>query len=294
MTLTIVEGDIDNDGIVDSLDDDIDGDGIINEGDSDINGDGVMDNGPDFDQDGMNDSFDTDDDNDGLSDTEEPSYYTDPFNSDTDADGVIDGVEIQDGTDPLVGCDLIWEHRTILEYQEAWLSLDCDGDGLINLVEVGLDTDQDGILDVFDIDDDGDTLLTKEEGADPNNNGLNDDSLDFDLNGIPDCLEKNKLDPNALVARDVEVFNAISPNGDGDNDFFIVRNIEKYPDNELFVMNKDGDLVERINSYGKDGNYFYALDKDGEKLPVGVYYYVLRIRQFNLERTIKGYLYINW
>lgn len=59
-------------------------------------------------------------------------------------------------------------------------------------------------------------------------------------------------------------------------------------------MNKDGDLVERINSYGKDGNYFYALDQDGEKLPVGVYYYVLRIRQLNLERTIKGYLYINW
>jgi len=293
-TLTIVEGDIDNDGIVDSLDDDIDGDGIVNEGDSDINGDGVMDNGPDFDQDGMNDSFDTDDDNDGLADTVEPTYNTDPYNSDTDADGVIDGTEIQDGTDPLVGCDLIWDHRTILEYQEAWLSLDCDGDGLINLVEAGLDTDGDGNLDVFDNDDDGDTLLTKDEGADPNNNGLNDDSLDFDLNGIPDYLEKNKLDPNALVARDVEVFNAISPNGDGDNDFFIVRNIEKYPDNELFVMNKDGDLVERINSYGKDGNYFYALDKDGEKLPVGVYYYVLRIRQFSLERTIKGYLYINW
>jgi gliding motility-associated-like protein len=293
-TLTIVEGDIDNDGIVDSLDDDIDGDGIINEGDSDINGDGVMDNGPDFDQDGMNDSFDTDDDNDGIADTEEPTYNTDPYNSDTDADGVIDGTELVDNTDPLVGCDLIWEHRTILEYQEAWLSLDCDGDGLINLVEIDLDTDGDGTLDIFDIDDDGDTLLTKDEGADPNNNGLNDDSTDFDLNGIPDYLEKNKLDPNAIVARDVEVFNAISPNGDGDNDYFVVRNIEKYPDNELFVMNKDGDLVERIDSYGKDGAYFYALDTNGEALPVGVYYYVLRIRQFNLERIIKGYLYINW
>lgn len=293
-TLTIVEGDIDTDGIVDSLDPDIDGDQILNEGDSDVNGDGIIDNGPDFDTDGMNDDFDPDDDNDFLTDLEEQAYGTDPFNSDSDFDGVIDGTELVDNTDPLAACDFIWENRTLLSYQDEWLALDCDGDGLINAVEVDLDTDQDGVLDFLDDDDDGDTLLTKDEGADPNNNGLNDDSFDFDNNGIPDYLEKNKLDPNVIVARVIEIYNAISPNGDGDNDYFIIRNIEKYPDNDLFVMNKDGDLIAKIESYGKDGNYFYGLNKDSEALVQGIYYYVLRIRQHNLVRTIKGFLYINW
>lgn len=292
--LTIEEGDLDGDGVTDSLDPDIDGDGVPNEGDSDINGDGIFDNGPDNDYDGMNDAYDSDDDNDLIEDVDEPIYGTDPMNSDSDFDGVLDGTELLDNTNPLIGCDLIWENRTILEYQEQWLTLDCDGDGLINAVEVDLDTDQDGLLNIFDNDDDGDTLLTRDEGPDPNGNGLNDDSWDFDRDGTPDYLEKNELDPNAIVARDIEVFNAISPNGDGDNDYLIIRNIEKYPDNEIFVMNKDGKLVSRIDSYGKDGSYFYAFDESGEKLPIGIYYYVLRIRQYELERVIKGFLYINW
>lgn len=66
---------------------------------------------------------------------------------------------------------------------------------------------------------------------------------------------------------DVTVFNVITPNGDGKNDFFKAENLEFYPANQLRVFNRWGQLVFEKQAYQNDwsptnlegGNYQYEL-----------------------------------
>lgn len=107
---TLPDGDLDEDGIVNSVD------VFPFDGNESLDADG----------DGVGDNSDRDDDNDGLSDDEEAEAGSDPFNSDTDGDGRLDGV---DGTPsgsrkgpPLLdfngdnNSDLLWRHDATGQY----------------------------------------------------------------------------------------------------------------------------------------------------------------------------------
>ncbi|MDJ0644635.1 MAG: peptidylprolyl isomerase [Flavobacteriaceae bacterium] len=62
---------------------------------------------------------------------------------------------------------------------------DVDNDGNVN----NDDSDEDNVQNYFDIDDDGDGTLTRDENPDPNGDGNPDDALDTDGDGIPDYLD---------------------------------------------------------------------------------------------------------
>lgn len=77
------------------------------------------------------------------------------------------------------------------------------------------------------------------------------------------------------VKSSIIVYQLISPNNDGLNDGLMVENIEEYPDNELSIYNHEGNLIYNKKSFqngewdcGKviDGNYYYLLNIDGQKL----------------------------
>ncbi len=69
-----------------------------------------------------------------------------------------------------------------------------------------------------------------------------------------------------------EIPNAFSPNGDGVNDFFDIRGITEFPDNELVVFNRWGSEVFRTRSYTGD---WPGLAGNGQELPSGTYFYQL-------------------
>ncbi len=75
-----------------------------------------------------------------------------------------------------------------------------------------------------------------------------------------------------------EIANAISPNNDGVNDVFIIPEIsmepEKYPENELVIFNRWGDVVYRAKPYFNDWS---GTDKSGNELPHGTYYYQITL-----------------
>lgn len=75
-----------------------------------------------------------------------------------------------------------------------------------------------------------------------------------------------------------ELPNAITPNGDGLNDelvFDILENaFDFWPDNELVVFNRWGDIVYRARPYV---NNWRGTTDSGMKLPDGTYYYILRL-----------------
>lgn len=73
--------------------------------------------------------------------------------------------------------------------------------------------------------------------------------------------------------------NTITPNGDGLNDVFIFDELlgntaDKYPDNELIIFNRWGDIVFQVKPYNNDWG---GLTTAGQPLPHGTYYYILRL-----------------
>lgn len=98
----------------------------------------------------------------------------------------------------------------------------------------------------------------------------------------------------------VVIYNGVSPNGDGMNDFFYIKGIEKYPDNTLEVYNRWGVKVFGTEGYGVNGNWFRGYSEgratvnEGKRLPTGTYFYILKYINENGNREDRsGYLYIN-
>jgi gliding motility-associated-like protein len=71
-----------------------------------------------------------------------------------------------------------------------------------------------------------------------------------------------------------EMVNVITPNGDGFNDLFVIKNIASIKPCKLAIYNRWGDELFSTSDYQNnwDGTY------KGKKLPEGTYYYVLETR----------------
>lgn len=67
--------------------------------------------------------------------------------------------------------------------------------------------------------------------------------------------------------------NVLTPNSDGFNDTWFIKNIQLFPKNEVKIVNRWGDVVFQTNDYQNnwDGNY------SGGNLPAGTYYYILNV-----------------
>ena len=76
------------------------------------------------------------------------------------------------------------------------------------------------------------------------------------------------------VFKKVDIPNAFSPNGDGINDKWILKNIETYPEADISVFNRYGQLLYKAKGTGQpwDGTF------NGRYLPVAAYYYVIDLK----------------
>jgi gliding motility-associated-like protein len=63
----------------------------------------------------------------------------------------------------------------------------------------------------------------------------------------------------------------ISPNGDGENDNFLINCIELTNDNRLLIFNQWGQLVYEAENYD---NEWRGISLSGEALPEGAYYFI--------------------
>ncbi|MBO5838581.1 MAG: gliding motility-associated C-terminal domain-containing protein [Bacteroidales bacterium] len=82
----------------------------------------------------------------------------------------------------------------------------------------------------------------------------------------------------------IKIPNAMSPNGDGINDYFKIYNLESYPDNELVVLDRRGKIVYRCKNYQNDWS--------AEGIPDGVYYFRLLIKHPSNSKINQGTLTI--
>jgi gliding motility-associated-like protein len=250
-------------------------------------------------------------DNDGLTNEQEVLAGTDPLNPDSDGDGVIDGTEVADGTNPLDPCSFVFASQTVTPIS-AWNTLDCDNDGLTNEEETSEgtdpsnpDTDGDGVTDSIEITDgtnpsDPCSYVFGSQSVPPSTDWLN---IDCDGDGLSNGEESSGgSDPNDPCSPTVEtspcdpnitIPEAFSPNGDNDNETFIIEGIENIPGNSIVIFNRWGTEVFSMSPYDNswNGTSMSTLNVGGDQLPTGTYFYIFDTHTEKLG-VIKGYIYL--
>lgn len=323
MVTNTIDLDADNDGIVDNIEDlDIDGDGDATTDPTDTDGDGIA------------DYLDIDSDNDGIPDNVEAQAtvdYTAPSGEDRNGNGLDDIYETNGNlgifpvdTDGDLIADYLDEDSDNDNVMDNVEGHDANQDGIPDVTLLGTDQDRDGLDDAYegavqvdtdvndevddpindlpntdgddesdyrDTDDDNDGIDTVDEDMNADGNYANDDSNE---NGIPDYLEPNRLED------EIEVFNVITPNGDGMHDVLTIVGLENFPENSIRIYNRWGVLVYTTNAYNTEGNVFDGSSNgrvtvsQERDLPVGTYFYLLDYKDATgTMKSLSGYLYLN-
>ena len=92
-----------------------------------------------------------------------------------------------------------------------------------------------------------------------------------------------------IECTDIVIFNAVSPNDDGINDVFYISKIENYPNSNLKIYNRWGNLVYETIGYD---NSWKGTFNNKKELPDGTYYYILELNAIDDQRIFQGYLEI--
>lgn len=86
----------------------------------------------------------------------------------------------------------------------------------------------------------------------------------------------------ADVNNPLVIFNAFSPDGDNKNDKWVVKNIDAYPDNDVSIFDRSGNLVFRSVGYTEQKAW------DGQNAINGTYFYVIRVKINGEQKYFKG------
>lgn len=101
------------------------------------------------------------------------------------------------------------------------------------------------------------------------------------------CTFEVTIEPLVL---DVQISKLVSPNGDGNNDSWLIEGIEQFPDNQVIIVDRWGAEIFSANGYNNNEVVWRGENKNGEIVPRGTYYYFISVRneQDAIER--KGFL----
>ncbi|MDB5273041.1 MAG: C-terminal target protein [Chitinophagaceae bacterium] len=91
-----------------------------------------------------------------------------------------------------------------------------------------------------------------------------------------------QINVTLAIDEDVIIYELITPNGDGDNETFFIKNIEKIPSVDVAVFNVWNQAVYHNENYKNEW--------DGGGLPVGTYYYLVKVKEW--DKVYKGNLYL--
>ncbi|MDP2387869.1 MAG: gliding motility-associated C-terminal domain-containing protein [Bacteroidota bacterium] len=85
------------------------------------------------------------------------------------------------------------------------------------------------------------------------------------------CKYSDTVRVNVIPSSDLYFYNSITPNGDGENEVWVIKNLDKYPKNKLEIFNRYGQQIYSVHGYKNDWNGKYL----GQDLPGGTYFYIL-------------------
>jgi len=116
------------------------------------------------------------------------------------------------------------------------------------------------------------TYLNSDTLSDPVCTPFNNQDYTYTVTTAAGCFKSSTL--SVIVLKEFSIPNAFSPNGDGINDTWKIKDLNTYPGATVDVYNRYGQPVFHSDGYSKewDGSF------NGSPLPVGTYYYVINPR----------------
>ena len=114
-----------------------------------------------------------------------------------------------------------------------------------------------------------------------------------------------RVKSDLVLPCNIVVYNAVTPNGDGKNDYFLIdtSNNECASNLNVEVYNRWGVKVFESDNYGVDGDVFDGFSNgrltvnDSKQLPTGTYYYILDYQYGNPSENNRhkqaGFLYLS-
>lgn len=87
----------------------------------------------------------------------------------------------------------------------------------------------------------------------------------------------------------LKFYSGLTPNGDGNNDIWYIDNIEQFPENNVKIFNRWGDIVWETSNYSnEDDKVWKGTNNGGKDLPDGTYFYIANVA----GDTYKGWVEI--
>ncbi len=112
---------------------------------------------------------------------------------------------------------------------------------------------------------------------------------------VEDCSTESEPESNSDNIGEVLPADTLTPNGDNENDFWNIENLEYQAGNSIKVFNRWGVKVFDAINY-KSGTWNGESTEGGSGLlPAGSYYFVVEyVTQDGIAKTITGWMYINY
>lgn len=92
----------------------------------------------------------------------------------------------------------------------------------------------------------------------------------------------------------ISIPGGFSPNGDGVNDHLVFGGLESYPQSQLYIYTRSGQLIYQSKDYQNDwdGSSITKAVSGQQLVPTGVYYYILK--PGGTDRLVKGFVYVGY
>lgn len=96
-----------------------------------------------------------------------------------------------------------------------------------------------------------------------------------------------RISPIDSVDCTPEFYTGITPNNDGDNDYWHIDNAFGFNKKEVSIFNRYGALVWSTDNYDNITDSFTGLHQNGQPLPVGTYYFMAKFDDSNYKGWIE-------
>jgi gliding motility-associated-like protein len=89
---------------------------------------------------------------------------------------------------------------------------------------------------------------------------------------------------------EIEVTKVVTPDGDGQNDDWIVVNIEKFARNKVLVLDRWGSVIYQASGYNNSTMVWNGVSSNGVQVPTGTYYYVIEVDFLHKHLKKSGFI----